>query len=49
MGKKLSKKQQRNQDAAKRLKEQRAATARASKGADPAVGAHNIGECTFTF
>jgi hypothetical protein len=49
MGEKLSKKQQRNQVAAKRLEEQRAATAEGFKGADPAGGAHNPGQCTFTF
>ena len=49
MGKKLSKKQQRNQVAAKHLEEQRAATAEGFKGADPAGGAHNPGQCTFTF
>jgi hypothetical protein len=49
MGEKLSKKQQRNQVAAKRLDEQRAATAEGFKGADPAGGTHNPGQCTFTF
>jgi hypothetical protein len=49
MGGKLSKRQQRNQVAAKRLEEQRAATAEGFKGADPAGGAHNPGQCTFTF
>ena len=49
MGKKLSKKQQRNQVAAKHLEEQRAATAEGFKGADAAGGAHNPGQCTFPF